>query len=579
MKSEARDAHCVDGKSGFSVALGGVPGGSVETPGTRPAERLSIGVGEMNWISAMRRFTIRTRMRVAIMTVLGLVLLVGGLGLAGMLRLNQLANRLYDQSYGEAQALSRLDATLLNMRLREKDMMVAYDKPEEVAKSLEEWKTYRDSAHSQIESMLRVNANPESAKALEQTARQLAEYTGAFLPASKNLLEGAFDSARTVNRVLVRAHKAFAEVQVNMAELRKLIDTSVAQAQAEAARAKTFTMGSFAASVALAVLVVVPSTLINAHSIVAPMQHAAGVALDIADGNLDRPIRTEGHDEAAALLQALDSMQSSLRNMVGEVRDATSNIGTASSEIAVGGQDLSLRTERTAGDLQQTASSMEELTSTLRQSADSARRANQLAAQAAEVAARGGGVVSQVIQTMEEIDDSSKKIADIIGVIDGIAFQTNILALNAAVEAARAGEQGRGFAVVAGEVRALAGRSAEAARAIKSLIGDSVAKVESGTHLVADAGHAMTEIVGAVQRVSHIIGEISDSSSEQSRGIEKVNESIARLDQMTQQNAALVEQSAAAAESMKEESRRLARLVGNFKLGPVETEEQAQALN
>jgi methyl-accepting chemotaxis protein len=249
------------------------------------------------------------------------------------------------------------------------------------------------------------------------------------------------------------------------------------------------------------------------------------------------------------------------------VQNATESIGTASAEIATGNQDLSARTEQTASNLQQAASSMEQLTGTVKQSADSARHANQLATSAAEVAARGGQVVSQVVATMDDINASSKKIADIIGVIDGIAFQTNILALNAAVEAARAGEQGRGFAVVASEVRSLAQRSAEAAKEIKGLIGASVEKVEGGSRLVADAGRTMAEIVSSVQRVSDIIGEITAASAEQSDGIGQINTSVSQLDQMTQQNSALVEQSAAAADSLKEQAVKLAQVVGTFKLG------------
>src|SRR3990167_2137902 len=268
-----------------------------------------------------------------------------------------------------------------------------------------------------------------------------------------------------------------------------------------------------------------------------------------------------------SLLAAVGEMVASLRQTVTQVRQASDSIGTASQEIATGNQDLSTRTEQTASNLQQTAASMEELTSTVRQSADAARQANQLASSAAEIAARGGQVVNQVVATMDEINHSSKKINDIIGVIDGIAFQTNILALNAAVEAARAGEQGRGFAVVAGEVRNLAQRSAEAAKEIKALIGASVEKVESGSKLVANAGKTMQEIVGSVQRVTDIIGEITAAAAEQSDGIGQVNASVVQLDPMTQQNASLVEESAAAAESLKHQAQSLAKAVGSFNIG------------
>lgn len=305
-----------------------------------------------------------------------------------------------------------------------------------------------------------------------------------------------------------------------------------------------------------------------ANSITRPLRHAEAIAEAIADMDLTgAPQSAYANDETGRLLRALDVMRAALHGSLQQVRGVVDSISTASAQIAIGNQDLSARTEQTASSLQETASSMEELTSTVRQSADSAVQANQLAASAAEVAQRGGEVVAQVVNTMDEINASSKKIADIIGTIDGIAFQTNILALNAAVEAARAGEQGRGFAVVASEVRSLAQRSANAAKEIKTLIGVSVEKVESGSALVQNAGSTMTEIVSSVRRVTDIIGEISAAASEQSQGIGQVNVAVSQLDQMTQQNAALVEESTAAAESLKDQASRLSGVVGAFRLG------------
>ena len=286
----------------------------------------------------------------------------------------------------------------------------------------------------------------------------------------------------------------------------------------------------------------------------------------IAEGDLDVDMGHVSADDKS-LRSSVMTMTHRLRDTIALIRQATDSISTASTEIASGNQDLSSRTENTASNLQQTASSMEELTGNVRQSADAARQANQLASGAASAAQRGEDIVSQVVSNMSEIDNASRKITEIITVIDGIAFQTNILALNAAVEAARAGEQGRGFAVVAGEVRSLAQRSANAAKEIKTLINASSEKVESGSKLVKDAGSSMLEILTSVQRVSDIIGEITAASAEQSQGIGTVNQSVNELDQMTQQNAALVEQSAAAAESLKDQATRLAQAVSAFKLG------------
>jgi len=300
------------------------------------------------------------------------------------------------------------------------------------------------------------------------------------------------------------------------------------------------------------------------RSITAPLKEAVRVADQVAAGDLKSTFNVSSHDEVGQLMQSLQTMVGSLKSVIGEVKQASEQIATASSEIAQGNADLSSRTENQASSLQQTAASIEQLTSTVKQNADSARQANQLAAAASLDASRGGEVVGQVVTTMSEIQDSSKRIADIISVIDGIAFQTNILALNAAVEAARAGEQGRGFAVVASEVRTLAQRSAQAAKEIKTLISTSVEKVDIGTRLVGDAGKSMNEIVSSVKRVTDIIAEISAATTEQSQGIQQVNVAVTQLDQMTQQNAALVEQSAAAASSLKDQAQNLNQSVSRF---------------
>ncbi|MGH8807013.1 MAG: methyl-accepting chemotaxis protein [Noviherbaspirillum sp.] len=302
------------------------------------------------------------------------------------------------------------------------------------------------------------------------------------------------------------------------------------------------------------------------RSITGPLRGAVEVARHVASGDLTTRVVVESQDETGQLLEALRDMNESLVRIVGEVRAGTNTITTASTEIATGNMDLSSRTEDQASSLQMTASSMEELTSTVKHNADNATQANNLAATASEVAVKGGSVVSQVVETMGSINESAKKIVDIIGVIDGIAFQTNILALNAAVEAARAGEQGRGFAVVAAEVRSLAQRSAAAAKEIKTLISDSVEKVEAGTRLVDQAGSTMDEVVSSVRRVTDIISEIAAASHEQTSGIEQVNQAIIQIDNVTQQNAALVEEAAAAASSLQDQARNLSMVVSVFKL-------------
>ena len=338
-----------------------------------------------------------------------------------------------------------------------------------------------------------------------------------------------------------------------------------ARADLEAVRVNLRTTALISAAVVFALSIFLALKLVR--SITQPLDQAVNLAQTIAGGDLSQDIREDRKDEFGVLARALSDMVGKLRGVVGDVRSGVEAVSTASTEIATGNNDLSARTEQTASNLEETAASMEELTSTVNQSADTARQANQLAATAAEAAGRGGAVVGQVVQSMQHITESSRKINDIISVIDGIAFQTNILALNAAVEAARAGEQGRGFAVVASEVRSLAGRSAEAAKEIKALIGASVEVVESGSRQVEEAGRTMDEIVASVQRVASLMGEITTASTEQRDGIAQVNQAVGNLDQMTQQNAALVEQSAAAASALRDQARQLAEVVSVFKVG------------
>jgi len=406
--------------------------------------------------------------------------------------------------------------------------------------------------------------NDNEKKVLADIAALDAEVDVAFKEAIGQVL--AFNSEGAAKVIASRIDPLN---QRALALLNKLVDmqnTEVVENKKESAEADSKVMMLTLGLCVLGVAIGTGCAVFITRSITGPLHGAVEVAQRVAAGELTSQVYVEGRDETSELLQALKDMNDSLVKTVSEVRSGTETITVASEEIASGNADLSARTESQASSLEETASSMEELTSTVKQNADNARQANQLAVSASSIAIKGGSVVEQVVDTMGSIKESSRKIVDIIGVIDGIAFQTNILALNAAVEAARAGEQGRGFAVVASEVRNLAQRSASAAKEIKSLIDDSVTKVDTGGRLVDEAGQTMGLIVTSIKQVADIMGEITAATQEQSHGIEEVNQAITQMDEMTQQNAALVEEAAAAAESMKEQSQMLASAVSIFKL-------------
>jgi methyl-accepting chemotaxis protein len=412
---------------------------------------------------------------------------------------------------------------------------------------------------------------------------ELVETRKVYVGSRDGLMKAkAAGDAAEATRLLEQVYLPSAKVYEGM--LQKILDHQRQEIDAAAVRIEEVASNSRNLLVLLALLVVgfgVAFAWWLTAGITRPINEAVALAECVAEGDLAghsaRDAGDYNQDEPGKLLFALHRMSGGLVRIVSDVRSGTDAIATASSQIAAGNMDLSSRTEQQASSLEETASSMEELTSTVKQNAENARQANQLAASASDVAQRGGAVVSDVVQTMASIDQSSKKIVDIIGVIDGIAFQTNILALNAAVEAARAGEQGRGFAVVASEVRNLAQRSASAAKEIKALIDDSVGKVAAGTRLVGQAGSTMEEVVTSIQRVTAIMAEISNASSEQTSGIEQINQSITQMDHVTQQNAALVEQAAAAADAMQEQAAKLADAVSIFKLGAGAPAEQAQS--
>jgi len=407
-----------------------------------------------------------------------------------------------------------------------------------------EWKAWKGAEEhvARIVVALAGNTSPE---------RQQALYSSFFQQVGA--AEPLFARSETTLEKIVALNSAIASASIEMAD--------------DSAAAARMAMASVAL-VALTIAAVCAVAI--TRSIVQPLRQAVLVARTVAAGDLTSDIVVSGKDETSQLLSALKDMNDSLARIVERVRSSTETIATASAQVAVGSQDLSSRTEEQASSLEETASSMEELTSTVKQNADNARQADGLAAQASQVAVRGGEVIAGVVDTMDGINRYSGKIVDIIGVIDGIAFQTNILALNAAVEAARAGEQGRGFAVVAGEVRTLAHRSASASKEIKALIDESVVQVAQGTRMVGEARATMTEVVDSIGRVNDVMSEISAANAEQSSGIEQVNAAVVQMDRVTQQNAALVEEAAAAAESMQNQAAQLAQVVSSFKTnGPI----------
>jgi methyl-accepting chemotaxis protein-1 (serine sensor receptor) len=518
----------------------------------------------------MNNFKISTRLLALIGVMSVLLAGIGVIGLIGISKTNQALQSVYEDRLVAVGQLDTIVRAILRNRLAIAVSLVT-PTPEEIAKNTAEVEANIELITKTWDAYIATRLTPEE----ERLAKTFAEDRKKFVQEGLRPAVAALraNDTKEAQRIVVeKIRPLYVPVAQGVDALIKL-QLDVAKQEYEAAVARYETIRAVAiAALILGVGLAATFGLLLIRGINRSLGHAVEVSNAVAQGDLTKPIHVDGKDEIAQLLKAMSDMKENLVRVVSEVRAGVDSVSTASAQIAAGNQDLSSRTEQQASNLQQTAASMEQLTATVKQSADNARQANQLANAASESAARGGQVVGEVITTMNAITEASKRIAEIINVIDGIAFQTNILALNAAVEAARAGEQGRGFAVVAGEVRNLAQRSAQAAREIKAMITDSVQKVEAGSRLVSDAGATMNEIVTQVKRVTDLIGEITSAAVEQSSGISQVNEAVTQMDQVTQQNAALVEESAAAAASLKEQADRLASAVAVFRLSQVEAQ-------
>jgi len=511
----------------------------------------------------LNTLTIKTRL-VFVIVLLGLELIVGAV--VGLLSLGHANDELRSLHDDHLVALGQLDRVVRGLNANQlaaaEALLADADALPSLLAGIERDKAAADAAWKAYGA---TGMGPGEREAAERFVRARSAFLEqGLLPAVTALRAGDLMGAKAIVQGPMIA--LFAPVRAGIDELIQLkLDEAERMSKASQSTyelVRVVCLSGMAFGLVLAGIV----GAVLVRGIVQPLEEAVRVASAVAGGDLTQNIDVKAQDETGRLMRALNRMNDGLAQIVGRVRVGTDTIATAATQIAAGNLDLSARTEQQAASLEETASSMEELTSTVRQNADNAREANVLALSASDVANRGGAVVAQVVRTMADIDASATRIADIIGVIDGIAFQTNILALNAAVEAARAGEQGRGFAVVAGEVRNLAQRSAAAAREIKTLIDDSVEKVRHGSGLVDRAGATMQEIVASVERVTAIMGDITAASQEQSAGIEQVNQAIVQMDQATQHNAALVEQASAAAQALREEAGSLAQAVHLFRI-------------
>ena len=515
----------------------------------------------------MKNWKIGHRLGLGFAAVLVLLVAVAAFGLQQVSRLNDRIVFLTSIDEGKLEALSKVQFAIGLRAIAARNLTLVTDAAEQ-KNDLALVGSSQQDIDAGMAALTKLMQDPATTQQERDMLEQLRKLEAQYLPVAVNIVKLATsqqtDAARAslVKDCMPILNRVITHVAQFNKMLRSNSEANVEQAEAAYDLAKWTMLGASLAALMLGGLI----AWLLTRSISRPLAQAVSVAQSVQAGDLGSHIEVNSKDELGQLMAALKGMNESLVAIVGEVRHGTDTIAVASDEIKRGNMDLSNRTEQQASSLQETASAMEQLTATVKQTADNAREARRLADNASQVAAKGGAAVGRVVETMHSISASSHKIVDIISVIDGIAFQTNILALNAAVEAARAGEQGRGFAVVASEVRTLAQRSASAAKEIKALIDDSVARVDNGSRLVEQAGSTMSEVVASVRRVTDVVAEISAASHEQSDGIEQINQAIVQMDEVTQQNAALVEQAAAAAQSLQEQSVRLSETVGVFKL-------------